>query len=184
MRNLCLVVISLNIGGSDFNPKGKSDGEIRRFCESFMTQLCRYIDASTDVPAGDIGVGGREIGYMYGQYKVRGGSICSFSVKSCLVASRWWIHPSFICNVSNNEYRCSVYLTSTEKVSITFVWKFVVCTNPCLTMNNTSHVASNEQAFWQGSPCCSEASIYVPKQPALEQSTWPSTRLKTSWRNL
>jgi len=56
-------------GGSDFNPKGKSEGEIRRFCESFMTELCRYIDASTDVPAGDIGVGGREIGYMYGTYK-------------------------------------------------------------------------------------------------------------------
>ena len=56
-------------GGSDFDPKGKSEGEIRRFCESFMTQLSRYIDASTDVPAGDIGVGGREIGFMYGQYK-------------------------------------------------------------------------------------------------------------------
>lgn len=56
-------------GGSDFDPKGKSDAEVRRFCESFMTELCRYIGASTDVPAGDIGVGGREIGYMYGQYK-------------------------------------------------------------------------------------------------------------------
>ncbi|KAL7541565.1 hypothetical protein ACHAXR_012803 [Thalassiosira sp. AJA248-18] len=56
-------------GGSDFDPKGKSEAEIRRFCESFMTQLCRYIDAATDVPAGDIGVGGREIGFMYGQYK-------------------------------------------------------------------------------------------------------------------
>ena len=56
-------------GGSDFDPKGKSEGEIRRFCESFMTELCRYIDARTDVPAGDIGVGGREIGYMYGTYK-------------------------------------------------------------------------------------------------------------------
>jgi len=56
-------------GGSDFDPKGKSEGEIRRFCESFMTELFRYIDASTDVPAGDIGVGGREIGYMYGTYK-------------------------------------------------------------------------------------------------------------------
>jgi glutamate dehydrogenase (NADP+) len=58
------------VGGSDFDPKGKSENEIRRFCESFVTQLCRYIDASTDVPAGDIGVGGSEIGYMYGQYKV------------------------------------------------------------------------------------------------------------------
>jgi glutamate dehydrogenase (NADP+) len=58
-------------GGSDFDPKGKSEGEVRRFCESFMTELCRYIGPSTDVPAGDIGVGGREIGYMYGQYKVR-----------------------------------------------------------------------------------------------------------------
>lgn len=57
-------------GGSDFDPKGKSDGEIRRFCQSFMTEFYRYIGDSTDVPAGDIGVSGREIGYMYGQYKV------------------------------------------------------------------------------------------------------------------
>lgn len=56
-------------GGSDFDPKGKSDGEIMRFCQSFMTELARHIDADTDVPAGDIGVGGREIGYMFGQYK-------------------------------------------------------------------------------------------------------------------
>lgn len=56
-------------GGSDFDPKGKSDGEIMRFCQSFMTELCKHIGADTDVPAGDIGVGGREIGFMYGQYK-------------------------------------------------------------------------------------------------------------------
>ena len=56
-------------GGSDFDPKGKSDTEIMRFCQSFMTELQRYIGPDTDVPAGDIGVGGREIGYMYGQYK-------------------------------------------------------------------------------------------------------------------
>jgi glutamate dehydrogenase (NADP+) len=56
-------------GGSDFNPKGKSDGEIMRFCQSFMSELFRHIGANTDVPAGDIGVGGREIGYMFGQYK-------------------------------------------------------------------------------------------------------------------
>lgn len=56
-------------GGSDFDPKGKSDNEVMRFCQSFMTELCRHIGADTDVPAGDIGVGGREIGYMYGQYK-------------------------------------------------------------------------------------------------------------------
>lgn len=56
-------------GGSDFDPKGKSDNEIMRFCQSFMTELCKYIGPDTDVPAGDIGVGGREIGYMYGQYK-------------------------------------------------------------------------------------------------------------------
>lgn len=56
-------------GGSDFDPKGKSDAEIMRFCQSFMTELCKYIGPDTDVPAGDIGVGGREIGYMYGQYK-------------------------------------------------------------------------------------------------------------------
>ncbi len=56
-------------GGSDFNPKGKSDNEIMRFCRSFMTELHRYIGPNTDVPAGDIGVGGREIGYLYGQYK-------------------------------------------------------------------------------------------------------------------
>lgn len=56
-------------GGSDFDPKGKSDGEVMRFCQAFMTELCKYIGADTDVPAGDIGVGGREIGYMFGQYK-------------------------------------------------------------------------------------------------------------------
>ena len=56
-------------GGSDFNPKGKSDNEVMRFCQSFMSELCRHIGANTDVPAGDIGVGGREIGYMFGQYK-------------------------------------------------------------------------------------------------------------------
>ncbi len=56
-------------GGANFNPKGKSDGEIMRFCQSFMTELYRHIGADTDVPAGDIGVGGREIGYMFGQYK-------------------------------------------------------------------------------------------------------------------
>ena len=56
-------------GGSDFDPKGKSDGEIMRFCQSFMTELYKYIGENTDVPAGDIGVGAREIGYMFGQYK-------------------------------------------------------------------------------------------------------------------
>lgn len=56
-------------GGSDFNPKGKSDDEVMRFCQSFMTELYRHIGADTDVPAGDIGVGGREIGYLFGQYK-------------------------------------------------------------------------------------------------------------------
>ncbi len=56
-------------GGSDFDPKGKSDAEVMRFCQSFMTELSKHIGADTDVPAGDIGVGGREIGFMYGQYK-------------------------------------------------------------------------------------------------------------------
>src|SRR5690349_3848645 len=56
-------------GGSDFDPKGKSDGETMRFCQSFMTELSRHIGPDTDVPAGDIGVGGREIGFLFGQYK-------------------------------------------------------------------------------------------------------------------
>jgi glutamate dehydrogenase/leucine dehydrogenase len=56
-------------GGSDFDPKGKSDNEVMRFCQSFMTELSKHIGPNTDVPAGDIGVGGREIGYMFGQYK-------------------------------------------------------------------------------------------------------------------
>ena len=56
-------------GGSDFDPKGKSDNEVMSFCQSFMTELCKHIGPNTDVPAGDIGVGGREIGYMFGQYK-------------------------------------------------------------------------------------------------------------------
>lgn len=56
-------------GGSDFDPKGKSDNEIMRFCQSMMTELYRHLGEYTDVPAGDIGVGGREIGYLFGQYK-------------------------------------------------------------------------------------------------------------------
>ena len=56
-------------GGSDFDPKGKSDGEVMRFCQSFMTELNKHIGADQDVPAGDIGVGAREIGFLYGQYK-------------------------------------------------------------------------------------------------------------------
>ncbi|MBP3706437.1 MAG: NADP-specific glutamate dehydrogenase, partial [Clostridia bacterium] len=60
-------------GGSDFDPRGKSDGEILRFCQAFMTELYRHIGPDVDVPAGDIGVGGREIGYLYGQYRrIRG----------------------------------------------------------------------------------------------------------------
>jgi glutamate dehydrogenase (NADP+) len=56
-------------GGSDFDPKGKSDSEVMRFCQSFMTELYKYVGADVDVPAGDIGVGGREVGYLFGQYK-------------------------------------------------------------------------------------------------------------------
>ena len=56
-------------GGSDFDPKGKSDAEVMRFCQAFMTEAFRYIGSTIDVPAGDIGVGAREIGYMFGQYK-------------------------------------------------------------------------------------------------------------------
>jgi len=56
-------------GGADFNPKGRSDSEIRRFCCAFMAELSKHIGANTDIPAGDIGVGGREIGYMFGAYK-------------------------------------------------------------------------------------------------------------------
>ena len=61
--------IEFNKGGSDFDPKGKSDAEVMRFCQSFMTELFRHIGPHTDVPAGDIGVGGREIGFLFGQYK-------------------------------------------------------------------------------------------------------------------
>ncbi len=68
-NSLCGMPIGGGKGGSDFDPKGKSDGEVMRFCQSFMTELSKYIGADTDVPAGDIGVGAREIGYMYGQYK-------------------------------------------------------------------------------------------------------------------
>ena len=56
-------------GGSDFDPKGKSDREVMAFCQSFMRELYRHIGPSTDVPAGDLGVGGREVGYLFGQYK-------------------------------------------------------------------------------------------------------------------
>ena len=64
-----LTGLPIGKGGSDFDPKGKSEDEVMRFCQSFMTELYRYVGADVDVPAGDIGVGGREVGYLYGQYK-------------------------------------------------------------------------------------------------------------------
>lgn len=66
---VCVVNMGGGKGGADFDPKGKSDGEIRRFCQAFMRELSKHIGADTDVPAGDIGVSGREIGYMYGAYR-------------------------------------------------------------------------------------------------------------------
>ncbi len=72
-NSLTAAAIGGGKGGSDFDPKGKSDREVMAFCQSFMTELCKYIGADTDVPAGDIGTGAREIGYMFGQYKrIRG----------------------------------------------------------------------------------------------------------------
>ena len=68
-NSLTTLPLGAGKGGSDFNPKGKSDNEVMRFCQSFITELYRHIGANTDVPAGDIGVGGREVGYMFGQYK-------------------------------------------------------------------------------------------------------------------
>jgi glutamate dehydrogenase (NADP+) len=68
-NSLTTLPLGAGKGGSDFDPKGKSDNEVMRFCQSFMTELHRHIGPNTDVPAGDIGVGGREIGYMFGQYK-------------------------------------------------------------------------------------------------------------------
>ena len=68
-NSLTVLPIGGGKGGSDFDPKGKSDNEVMKFCQSFMTELSKHIGADTDVPAGDIGVGGREIGYLYGQYK-------------------------------------------------------------------------------------------------------------------
>jgi glutamate dehydrogenase (NADP+) len=67
--NFILVMMGGGKGGADFDPKGKSDGEIRRFCVAFMRELCKHIGANTDVPAGDIGVSGREIGWMFGTYR-------------------------------------------------------------------------------------------------------------------
>jgi glutamate dehydrogenase (NADP+) len=98
-------------GGSDFDPKGKSDDEVMRFCQSFMTELYRHLGEYTDVPAGDIGVGGREIGYMFGQYKritnryeVLAGAALSF-VPRQLVTGR---HSSFM--------RCSKHAKTPSQV--------------------------------------------------------------------
>ena len=80
-------------GGSDFDPAGKSDAEIMRFCQSFMTALYRYIGPDIDVPAGDMGVGGREIGYLYGQYrrlKAPSRTACS-PARACPMAAPWLV---------------------------------------------------------------------------------------------
>lgn len=79
-------------GGSDFDPKGKSDAEVMRFCQSFMTELCKHVGADTDVPAGDIGTGAREIGYMFGQYKrIRNVWEGVLLVRAFLMADLWHV---------------------------------------------------------------------------------------------
>ncbi|QMT31055.1 NADP-specific glutamate dehydrogenase [Alysiella filiformis] len=80
-------------GGSDFDPKGKSDGEVMRFCQAFMSELYRHIGADTDVPAGDIGVGGREIGFLYGQYKKLSNEVTSVLTGKGLVYGGSLIRP-------------------------------------------------------------------------------------------
>ncbi len=80
-------------GGADFDPTGKSDNEIMRFCQAFMTELCKHIGPDTDVPAGDIGVGAREIGYLFGQYKKNKKRIyrCTYRKRACI---RRFSYPS------------------------------------------------------------------------------------------
>src|SRR5262249_26787540 len=80
-------------GGSDFDPKGKSDHEVMRFCQSFMTELSRHIGPDTDVPAGDIGVGGREIGYLFGQYKRLRNEFTGVLTGKGLNCGGWLIRP-------------------------------------------------------------------------------------------
>ena len=88
-------------GGSDFDPKGKSDREIRRFCQAFMSELFRYLHPSTDVPAGDIGVGGREIGYLYGQYKVQY-ALLNDSVETFAIYGSYDLTKNPICILNLN----------------------------------------------------------------------------------
>ena len=79
-------------GGADFDPTGKSDNEIMRFCRAFMTELCKHIGPDTDVPAGDIGVGAREIGYLFGQYKNKKRIYrCTYRKRACI---RRFSYPS------------------------------------------------------------------------------------------
>jgi glutamate dehydrogenase/leucine dehydrogenase len=80
-------------GGADFDPKGKSEAEVMRFCQSFMSELFRHIGADTDVPAGDIGVGGREIGYMYGQYKKLANEFTGVLTGKCITYGGSLIRP-------------------------------------------------------------------------------------------
>ena len=80
-------------GGSDFDPKGKSDAEVMRFCQSFMTELFKYIGPDTDVPAGDIGVGSREIGYLFGQYKRCATNSPAFSPARASATAAAWPGP-------------------------------------------------------------------------------------------
>ena len=95
-------------GGADFDPSGKSDNEIMRFCQAFMTELCKHIGPDTDVPAGDIGVGAREIGYLFGQYKNKKRIYrCTYRKRTCI---RRFTYPS-------RSYRiwCSIFLRADAK---------------------------------------------------------------------
>ena len=100
-------------GGSDFDPKGKSDREIMAFCQSFMTELCKYIGADTDVPAGDIGTGAREIGYLFGQYKTS--LVWSDRAVKLYTVTGIYLYLSLVVHPRNTEFKLTLRLYQSFK---------------------------------------------------------------------
>ncbi len=141
-------------GGSDFDPKGKSDGEIMRFTQSFMTELYRYIGPDTDVPAGDIGVGAREIGYMFGQYKrIRSGN------EAGVLTGKSIVYGGSLTRTEATGYGCVYFVQEMlNSISESFEGSTVVVSG---SGNVSIYAIEKAQQFGAKVVACSDSNGYV-----------------------
>jgi len=151
-------------GGSDFNPKGKSDNEIMRFTQSFMTELYKYIGPDVDVPAGDIGVGGREIGYMFGQYKrIRGGN------EAGVLTGKGLVYGGSLTRTEATGYGLVYFVNEMmEDAGLSFKGSSVVVSG---SGNVSTYAIQKAQQFGAKVIACSDSNGYIHDPNGIDLDT-------------